>query len=118
MPAFVFICHDGGDKTALRNRHLLEHLAYAEKMESDILVGGPCRGVAPDAPQYSDSLILLKATDEAEARAMLESDPYFRHGIWASYEMMAFTPVTGTYIGGRTWDVIDGKVVRRPAAKA
>ena len=114
MPAFVFICHDGGDKTALRNQHLLEHLAFAEKMEPHILIGGPCPSLDRGAPQFGSSLVVLKADNADAARAMLESDPYFRHKVWDRYEMKAFTPVTGAWIGGRTWDVVGGKVVRRP----
>lgn len=114
MPAFVFICRDGGDKTALRNKHLMEHLAFAEKMSPHILVGGPCQPSKPaDGPQFSDSLVILKAENAEAARSMLESDPYFKNKIWDSYEMMSFTPVIGTYIGGKTWDIVEGKVVRK-----
>lgn len=115
MAVFLFIAKDGGDKSKLRTDHLIEHLTFAESMYVNILVGGPC--FPPDnslpAGQFDRSLVMLEAKDAETARAMFESDPYFKNKIWDSYEMMAFTPVIGTYLGGKTWDLTDGKVTRK-----
>jgi len=115
MAVFLFLAKDGGNKTHLRNVHLLEHLTFAESMYANILVGGPCFAADGSTPagQFDRSLVMLQATNADEARSMFESDPYFKNKIWDSYEMIAFTPVIGTYLGGKTWDLIDGKVVRK-----
>ena len=111
MPAFLFFAYDGGDKSALRTQHLITHLNYAESMYKNIMIGGP---VFPLGSKEMDrSLIMLDAPDADAARSMVESDPYFKNKIWDRYEMMAFSPVIGTLLGGKTWDIVDGKVVRK-----
>ncbi|MBL8631266.1 MAG: hypothetical protein JNM81_16650 [Rhodospirillaceae bacterium] len=112
MPAFLFTAKDVPNSAELRTKYLIEHLTFAESMYANILVGGPCFQTA--TPNVMDrSLVLLEAPDADAARSMFESDPYFKNKIWASYEMMAFTPVIGTYLGGKSWDLVNGKVVRK-----
>ncbi len=111
MPAFLCFAYDGGDKTALRAAHLIEHLTYAESQYNNIMIGGPC--FEPGSKQLDRSMMMLNAPDETAARSMVESDPYFKNKIWVKYEMMAFSPVIGTLLGGKTWDLVDGKVVRK-----
>jgi uncharacterized protein YciI len=111
MAAFLFFAYDGGDKSALRTKHLIEHLSFAESMYKNIMIGGP---VFPlESKQMDRSLIMLEAPDADTARSMFESDPYFKNKIWDRYEMMAFSPVIGTLLGGKTWEIVDGKVVRK-----
>jgi uncharacterized protein YciI len=45
----------------------------------------------------------VKAVDEADARTLIEADPYFRAGVWADIEIRAFGAVAGDWVGGKTW---------------
>jgi uncharacterized protein len=64
------------------------------------LVAGPLR--TADGPTIG-SLLVYKAASEAQARALLEADPYFRADIWASVEIQPFWAVAGDWVGGKTW---------------
>lgn len=46
---------------------------------------------------------MVKAASEADARAMLEQDPYFQAGVWSHVEIHAFSAVAGDWVGGKTW---------------
>ena len=111
---YAFICKDGGDKTQIRRDVLLEHLRYIESVIDKIVVAGTCPPLSSsDPPQFGGSMLMYRADSPAEARSLFECDPYFKNKIWDSYEMMNFSPVAGDYIGGRTWDIVDGKVMRK-----
>jgi hypothetical protein len=91
---------DAPNAPALRKEHLAAHLQYAESILDRIAVGGPLRaGNGPDL----GSLIVLKAESEAEARSILEADPYYRAGVWERSEIRPFRPVIGEWVGGRNW---------------
>ena len=49
------------------------------------------------------STFLIFADDEAAARAVLEDDPYFTSGLYASVEVFAQTLSIGRYLGGKIW---------------
>jgi uncharacterized protein YciI len=67
-----------------RNEHLLR---IAEMMRAGTLVAA---GAFAD---MSGSLMLLRVADEAAAREIVESDVYFRGGVWSSYRVRAFGSV-------------------------
>jgi uncharacterized protein len=91
---------DSPDAPTLRKEHLKAHLDYAASIMSKIAVGGPLR--AGNEPDFG-SLIVLKVDGEAEARAILEADPYFQSGVWERFEIRPFRPVIGEWVGGRNW---------------
>jgi uncharacterized protein YciI len=111
---YAFICKDGGDKTQIRRDLLIEHLRYIESVIDKVVVAGPCAPMTPsDVRQFEGSVMMYQADTPAEARSMFERDPYFKNKIWDSYEMMNFSPVAGNYIGGQTWEIVDGKMMRK-----
>jgi uncharacterized protein YciI len=118
MPVFAFICKDGGDKTKIRRDLLLEHLRYIETVADHIAVAGPC---APrqtsDTRQFEGSIMIYDAPSESAARAIFEGDPYFKNGIWDSYDIMAMNPVVGHYIGGQTWELAGDSITFTPPHK-
>jgi hypothetical protein len=91
---------DAPDAPALRKEHLAAHLQYAESILDRIAVGGPLR--AGNGPDFG-SLIIVTADSEAEARSILEADPYYRAGVWECSEIRPFRPVIGGWVGGRNW---------------
>lgn len=101
--AFIAICEDDPavDTGALRRAHKDAHFAYIEGIQGQLLVAGPLREVAGET--YNASLFVYAAESEAEARRLLENDPYFRAGIYAEVRLAAFVPAAGSWIGGTIW---------------
>lgn len=113
MQIYAFVCKDNGDQTQRRRELLIEHLRYIESVVDKIVVAGPNPPLDPADPrQFAGSIMVYQADSPEAARSMFESDPYFRNKIWSSYEMMPFSPVVGSYIGGKTWDIVNGQVMR------
>ena len=98
--AVAVILWDGPDAPRLRQERLAAHLAYVETVADRLLVGGPFKR-ADGA--FAGSLLVMDVGTEAEARAILEADPYFQAGVWADVRIEPFRPVIGTWIGGKVW---------------
>ena len=113
---YAFICRDAGDQTERRSALLLEHLRYIETVIDHIVVAGPgLPTAAGDTRQFQGSMMLYRAESMTEAKALFDGDPYARNGIWSSVDVMSFEAVAGAYVGGTTWDIVDGQLVRRIA---
>ena len=111
MPMYAFICHDGSDKGDLRRVHLIEHLRYIESILDKVVVGGPCPPQRPfDQRQCEASIMIYRAETMGQARELFENDPYFKNKIWDSFDVFNFNPVAGSYVGGKTWEIVDGEV--------
>jgi uncharacterized protein YciI len=97
---FLLHCHDAPGSAQPREVHMQGHLAWIERHIDRYLVAGP----ALDAQGAIDaSVLIVRASDEADARALLEGDPYFRAGVWQRVEVTRFRAVCGTSMGGVTW---------------
>ncbi len=99
MTLFAFYCRDGEGGPVLRERLLSDHLAHIEAHIEDYAVAGPL--LQDDKPV--GSLLIIKATDEAGARAKFEADPYFIGGVWQSIRVSPFKGVAGDWVGGAAW---------------
>ena len=49
------------------------------------------------------SLYCLATRSLARAREIIENDPYFAQGAFASVEYFPHLPAAGKYIGGKIW---------------
>ncbi len=100
MTAFAIVAHDAPGAEAIRTARLGDHLAHVEATLLDYHIAGPLR----DATGATiGSLLIVKASDAAAARAMIERDPYFAAGVWSSIAVHAFTAAAGDWIGGKGW---------------
>ena len=99
MTFFAFYCLDGSDAASLRERLLADHLAHIERHIDDYAVAGPLK----DGGATVGSLVVVKAENEADARAIFESDPYFAAGVWQSVRASQFLGVAGDWVGGVAW---------------
>ena len=73
------------DAAERRPQFRYEHLSrLAEMLRAGTLVAAGAYG------DMSGSLLLLRVADEAAAREIVESDVYFRGGIWTSYRVRPF----------------------------
>lgn len=99
MRLFAFRCLDGAGSADLRERALAAHLAHVEAHIEDYAVAGPLK----EGERTIGSLLVIKASDAAEARARLEADPYFAAGVWAGITCEEFRAVAGGWVGGAAW---------------
>lgn len=97
---YAIITHDKPGATAIRMEKLREHLAHVEAGLDRLAVAGPLRD---EAGNFTGSLLVVKAESEADARALLEHDPYFKADIWSNIEIRAFGAAAGDWVGGKTW---------------
>ena len=99
MTLFAFYCLDCAMSEALRAKLLHVHLAHIEAHIDEYAVAGPLK----DGERTIGSLVIIKAEDEAEARAKFESDPYFAGGVWETVHSSQFLGVAGDWVGGVAW---------------
>jgi uncharacterized protein len=100
MPLFAVIAKDLPDAHDRRMAARPDHFAYVETIQDRIAVAGPLR--TPDGG-FAGSILIYDAADEAEARGLLEADPYFKAGIWHEPELHPFTAAIGIWVGGKIW---------------
>lgn len=98
---FIVICTDGPDAAGRRRTHLDAHLAWVLTAMERLRVAGPVRDAPDGAPCMS--VYILEAADEADARALVATDPYFKAGVWQSVEFRHFNAAAGTWVGGAAW---------------
>jgi len=102
MP-YIALCDDDPtvDAAGLRRQEKTAHFAYIESILDQLLVAGPLADAATG--EYQASLFVYATNAEAEARALLENDPYFRAGIYGRIRITEFTPAAGEWLGGKIW---------------
>jgi uncharacterized protein YciI len=100
VPAIAVTCRDAVGSAAPRERALAAHFAYVETILDRILVAGPLKD---DGGALVGSLLILATEDEAEARQIIETDPYFAAGVWAEIRYDLFIPAAGRWLGGTIW---------------
>ncbi len=93
---FVVYCQDRPEGTERRQALAKEHLAHIRAMRHHYLAAGPCPSDAA-RPEQASSL-LLEAESEAEARMVMEQDPYFIGGVWKDVMIRPFRPVVGRWL--------------------
>lgn len=95
------ICHDGPDSQAARKAAAPAHLRYVESILDRLALAGPLYDDAGE--RMIGSLYLFKTVDLAEARRLLEADPYFAARFWSAIEYRPMLPAAGELVGGTSW---------------
>ncbi len=98
--AYAAYCIDAPGAAEPRREHLKAHLAYVEQVMHKLLVAGPLKD---EAGEMIGSLIVFAVDTAAEARQLLDGDPYHRAGVWSDVRIARFLPAAGTFVGGRNW---------------
>jgi len=85
MPLFALIGRDGPGAPELRRQHRPAHLENLRPLAraGRVRFAGPL--LEHGAPV--GSLVVFEAPDLAAAHAIVESDPYVVHGVFASHEL-------------------------------
>ena len=89
------ICLDAEGSGPLREEHMEAHVAHIKSISDKIMVAGPC---PPDAEHENGaSLFVLEVGNLAEARKIVESDPYNKAGIWQTVIVRDFVAAVGAW---------------------
>lgn len=105
QPTFLFVCKDGPDAPRLRAEHLEGHLRHVETNWERYVTAGPLK--APGHASIHGSALIVMADDLEAAWAVMNGDPYFTTGLFASVEVHDMTMSIGVYPGGKIWDSVD-----------
>ena len=97
---YAIITTDKPGVGSIRMEKLREHLAHVEEHLDRMTIAGPLRNEAGD---FEGSFLIVKADSEADARAFLEEDPYYKADIWSEIRIHAFSAAAGEWVGGKTW---------------
>lgn len=103
--AFVVVCRDGPNGSVVRAAYTEEHMAYIETVMDELNVAGPLYENGSDQAAHAPigSLYCLHTKSLQRAREIIENDPYFKHGAFATVEYFPHLPAAGRYIGGKIW---------------
>ena len=82
---FAAICTDKPGSLALRKANRPEHLAYLESLGDKLVFAGPFTDA--DGETMNGSLIVVEAPSLDVARAIIESDPFAKAGIFAEVDI-------------------------------
>lgn len=93
MKLFTFYCRDGENGAVFREHSREALLKYFQEHGSEFVVAGPL----VKGEQVVGSLLIIKADDEAQARARLEAIPYFAVGVWQSIRADEYQPLFGDW---------------------
>ncbi|MBM3503943.1 MAG: YciI family protein [Alphaproteobacteria bacterium] len=96
MAQYAIYCTDSADGSALRQRHMPAHLEHIGRVKSQLLMAGPCP--ATEGQTREASLLVVEADSAAAARRLLESDPFYKAGVWETIVVRPFRAVVGAWV--------------------
>lgn len=97
----MVVCKDGPKGPIVRATRTQDHLAYIETVMGELNVAGPLYD--DEGVNMIGSLYCLRTKSLQRAREIVENDPYFKAGAFASVEYFPHLPAAGRYIGGKVW---------------
>jgi uncharacterized protein len=97
---YLLLCRDGIDAPGKRQTHMRGHLEFIERHIERIVIAGPALNATG---AIEDSVLIVRADSEDDARSLLALDPYYRYGVWDEVSVRAFRAVCGQALGGITW---------------
>jgi len=95
MAYYAIYASDSADGTRLRKENHDAHMQHIGKHMSKLMLAGPCPPM--DGADREASFLLIEAADAAEARAVLEQDPFYAAGVWDNVIVREFNPVVGAW---------------------
>ncbi|MEO1575605.1 MAG: YciI family protein [Pseudomonadota bacterium] len=113
---YLVLAYDGPGSQPMRDAHLDAHLEHIERHLDRYVVCGPM--LKDGGPALLGSFFVVFAADEADARALLDGDPYLNCGMYARIDVQQVTVAAGTAIGGVIWESGDAIRAAQAAAKA
>jgi hypothetical protein len=98
---FVALCYDSDSGERLRKEAMQAHMTHIEAVLGELSLAGPLYDES--GTRAVGSLFVLRTGSYARAREIVESDPYYKAGVWRSVDYLPFLPAAGQYIGGKIW---------------
>lgn len=93
-PTYLVTATLTADAAVRREPHRAAHLAHMASLLADgtaVLVGARA--------DLAASVLVLRAADADAARAHLEHDPYWQHGVWTAIEVVEYLAATPQSLG-------------------
>ena len=82
---FVALCTDKPNGLEIRMKHRPEHLAWLDAHKARVLLAGPF--LTADGQTMTGSMLVIEATDLADAEAFLAQDPFAGAGLFTGVEV-------------------------------
>lgn len=111
---YLILAYDAPDSQPLRDQHLDAHLEHIERNIDRYVVCGPM--LLDGGPSLAGSFFVVFADDKADARALLDGDPYLNCGMYARIDVQQVTVAAGQALGGVIWE--SGDAIRAAQAAA
>jgi uncharacterized protein YciI len=92
MALFVLVCIDKPESLALRMATRQAHFDYIGSRAGVLRLGGP---FLDEAGEMAGSLMIIEATDLAEAEAFSAGDPYRKAGLFQSVDIRPWRATFG-----------------------
>lgn len=77
---------DKPDRLAVRKQYLQAHIDWLYEVKDMVLVGGSLRHQPQDSPV--GGLWVVEATSKEDIERLIESDPFWIHGLRERYEIL------------------------------
>ena len=91
---FIITAFDKDNSLDLRMATRDAHLAYAKEKDRTVIAGA----LLTDEGKPKGSMIIIEATDQAEAEAYAGNDPYAKAGLFDKVTVRAWTPALGKWL--------------------
>ena len=88
---YAIVCFDRPDSAAARDTPRVAHQEFLGANAQKIVFGGPLKDT-PDGPS-TGALIVVDCASREEAQALIQSDPFYRGGVYESVAVRAFKKV-------------------------
>ena len=97
---YAIVCKDKADTKPVRMAGLKEHLAHLDEVFARVALACP---LLEEDGGFKGSLVVVSATDKADAQAFIVDDPYYKAGIWETVEISRIGVKAGSWVGGKPW---------------
>ncbi len=97
---YAIKCRDKPNSKEKRMAGLKAHLAHMDEVFDRVSIACP---LYDEEGGFAGSMLVISATDMADARAFIEGDPYYNSDIWESIEIDRVGVTAGSWVGGKPW---------------
>ncbi len=87
MDCYLMIAKDKPNSLELRLATRPKHVEYLNQFPDAVLMGGP---LLNEKGEMCGTMLVYNTTVEAEARKLIENDPYSLAGLFQSVELLPF----------------------------
>ncbi|MEK9876913.1 MAG: YciI family protein [Betaproteobacteria bacterium] len=98
---YSIVCRDVDGSKPIRMEKLADHLKHIKSVGERIKVAAPLRD--EQEQEFAGSLLVITALDSDDARAFVETDPYFAAGVWRDITIDKLGTAAGDWVGGIPW---------------